>query len=123
MQIYTVYFDTDITKFNAEVITLSNNNIDEEINRFLNATGYDYYDYSDDITILVDHQGLFKEGLPVFEIESIYGDTARLAGKLLFVRNIETEHSVDIGSIRDEDIVQLRDSLKIKFIGFTKGVR
>lgn len=123
MQFYTVYFDTNTMKLNADVITLSDSHIDEGVNKILDASGYDYYDYSDDIVILVDDQGLFKEGLPVFEVESTYGDTARLAGKLIFVRNVETEFSTDIGSIRDEDIVRLRDELQIQFIGFTKGVR
>ena len=125
MQIYTVYLDTDTTKMNAEVIDLAAANgeeLDREIHRILNATGYDFFDYSDEIAILVDDQGFFKEGLPVFEIESTYGDVNELAGKLLFVRNVENEFSVDIGSITYEDIFKLRNELKIQFIGFTKGV-
>lgn len=50
--------------------------------------GYDVLDYSDEIAIFVDDQGFFKEGLSVFEIESIDGDVNKLAGKLLFVRNV-----------------------------------
>lgn len=125
MQIYTVYLDTNTTKMNAEVIDLAAANSDElnrEICRVLNATGYDFFDYSDEIAILVDDQGFFKEGLPVFEIESTYGDVSKLAGKLLFVRNVENEFSVDIGSVTYEDICKLRNGMKIRFVGFTKGV-
>lgn len=125
MQIYSIFFNTEIMKMNAEFLNVNSTTDeirDEEIHQILNATGYDFYDYSEDIAILVDDQGLFKEGLPVFEIESLYGDTARLAGKLLFVRNVETEYSVNIGSILDEDVLELRNELKIKFIGITKGV-
>lgn len=125
MKIYAVYLDTDTTKMNAEVIELaatSGDALDQEIHRILNATGYDFFDYSDDITILVDDQGFFKEGLPVFEIESTYGDVSKLAGKLLFVRNVENEFSVDIGSITYEDIFKLRNEMKIQFVGFTRGV-
>lgn len=126
MRVYTIDFDINIMKLNAEVIELeteSSEVLDAEINRVLRASGYDYFDYSDEITILVDDNGLFKKGLPVFEIESMYGDIGRLAGRLLFVRNVENEFSTDIGSITDIDIVQLRNELKIQFIGFTKGVK
>lgn len=125
MQIYTVYLDTDSTKMNAEVIELiatNSDELDQEIHQILNTTGYDFYDYSEEIAILVDNQGFFKEGLPVFEIESAYGDVNKLAGKLLFVRNVENEFSVDIGSITYEDIFKLRNEMKIQFVGFTKGV-
>lgn len=125
MQIYTVYLDTDTTKMNAEVMDLATANgdeLDQEIHRILNATGYGFFEYSDEIAILVDDQGFFKEGLPVFEIESTYGDMNKLAGKLLFVRNVENEFSIDIGSITYEDIFKLRNEMKIRFVGFTKGV-
>ena len=125
MQIYTVYFDTNTMKMNAEVIQLAadgSDELDSEINKILNSSGYDYFDYSDDIVILVDDQGFFKEGLPVFEIESLYGDFNKLAGKLVFVRNVESEYSTDIGSIKYEDILILKKQLNIKFVGFTKGV-
>ncbi|MEK4701961.1 hypothetical protein MKX47_20905 [Solibacillus sp. FSL R7-0668] len=88
----------------------------------LQSTGYDFYDYSDEITILVDDQGMFKQGNPVFEVISYYGDVAQLAGRLLFVRNVENEFSTDIGSITYEDIFKLRNEMKIQFVGFTKGV-
>lgn len=125
MKVYTVYLDTDTTKMNAEVIEItaeSGEMLEQEIHCILKADGFDIFDYSEEIAILVDDQGFFKEGLPVFEIESAYGDVNKLAGKLLFVRNVENEFSVDIGSITYEDIFKLRNELKIQFVGFTKGV-
>ena len=110
---------------NAELIQLTADNPDEiyfEINKTLNATGFDFFDYSDDIAILVDDQGFFKKGLPVFDIESEYGDHNKLAGKLVFVRNVVNEFSTDIGSITYEDVFKLKTQLNIKFVGFTKGV-
>lgn len=125
MKIYTVYLDTNTIKMNAEVreLTAQNSNmLDQEILKVLNSTGYDFFDYSNEIAILVDDQGFYKQGLPVFEIESEYGDVNKLAGKLIFVRNIENEYSVDMGSIKYEDIFKLKNELKIKFLGFTKGI-
>ena len=125
MQMYAVYFDVEMMKMNAEVLNLiadTDDALDKQIHLILDATGYDFFDYSDEIVILVDSQGLFKEGVPVFEIESAYGDVNKLAGKLLFVRNIENEFSTDIGSITYEDIFKLRNEMKIQFVGFTKGV-
>ena len=108
MEIYSVYFDESIMKLNADVIRITASSMDELYT---------------EITILVDHEGFFKEGLAVFEIKSEYGDINHLAGRLLFVRNIENEFSTDIGSIKCEDIINLRNQLNIKFIGFTRGVK
>ena len=123
LQVYLLYFDTEIMKIQAEVLQLNatQDNLDNEITNVLHSTGYDFYDYSDEISILVDDQGFFKPNNPVFEIVSEFGDRAQLAGRLLFVRNIENEHSTDIGSIKYEDIFNLRINLQIQLIGVTKG--
>ncbi|MGY3190390.1 hypothetical protein [Lysinibacillus sp. TE18511] len=85
----------------------------------MNADGYDFYDYSDEIVILVDDRGFEKSLNPVFELVSAFGDRSRLAGRLVFVRNVENEYSTDIGSIKREDIFSLRINLDIKIIGMT----
>ena len=123
LQVYLLYFDTEIMKIQAEVLQLNTtrDNFENEITTVLQSTGYDFYDYSDEITILVDDQGFFKPNNPVFEIVSEFGDRAQLAGRLLFVRNIENEFSTDIGSIKYEDIFNLRINLQIQLIGVTKG--
>lgn len=124
LQAYLLYFDMDTLKIQAEVLKIENSlpeDLDSQINQVLNSTGYEYYDYNDEIAILVDDQGLFKSGNPVFEIVSEYGDYSKLAGRLLFVRNVENENSVDIGSIKYEDIFKLRTKLKIQLVGMTKG--
>ena len=124
MQGYLLYFDTEIMKIQAEVLQLSatHNNLDHEITRLLQSSGYEFYDYSDEIAIIVDDRGFDKMNNPVFEIVSAFGDKVQLAGRLLFVRNIENEFSTDIGSIKYEDIFNLRLNLDIKLIGMTKGV-
>ena len=124
LQVYLLYFDTEIMKIQAEVLQLHNktsDTLDKELKKILQAEGYDFYDYSDEISILVDDQGFFKPNNPVFEIVSEFGDRTQLAGRLLFVRNIENEFSVDIGSIKYEDIFNLRTNLQIQLIGVTKG--
>ena len=121
LQAYLLYFDIQIMKIQANVVYL-NANLDREINNILQSNGYEFFDYSGEIAILVDDQGFFKEGNPVFEIVSEYGDRSKLAGRLLFVRNVENEFSTDIGSIKYEDIFNLRLNLDIKLIGMTKGV-
>lgn len=120
IQAYLLYFDTSIMKLQAEVIQISNESseiLDIELNKYLNSDGYEFVDYSDDITILVDENGFFKPENPVFEVETAFGDTLKLAGRLIFVRNIYNEFSTDIGSIKKEDIFNFRINLKIKLIG------
>lgn len=103
------------------LLNTTGDNLEDEITTVLQSIGYDFYDYSDGINILVDDQCFFKPNNLVFEIVSEFGDSAQLAGRLLFVRNIENEFSVDIGAIKYEDIFNLRTNLQIQLIGVTKG--
>lgn len=50
-----------------------------------------------------------------------FGDSIQLAGRLLFVRNIENEFSVDIGLIKHEDIFNQRTNLQVQLLGVIKG--
>jgi hypothetical protein len=123
LQVYLVYFDTTIMKIQAEVLQLHNETadiLDRELKKALQADGYDFYDYSDEIAILVDDRGFEKALNPVFELASTFGDRSRLAGSLVFVRNVENEYSTDIGSIKYGDIFNLRIGLDINLIGMTK---
>lgn len=121
IQAYLLYFDTSITKLQAEIIQLNNYTseiLNSDLNTQLVSKGYEFIDYSDDFAILVDENGFYKPGNPIFEVETMFGNTIRLAGRLLFVRNEYNEFSTDIGSIKKEDIFNFRINLKIKLIGF-----
>lgn len=123
LQVYLLYFDKEVLKIKAEVLQLHNETaelLDQELHQVLQAEGYDFYDYSGEIAILVDDRGFEKALNPVFELVSVFGDRSRLAGRLVFVRNVENEYSTDIGSIKYEDIFNLRISLDINLIGMTK---
>lgn len=123
LQVYLLYFDTKIMKIQADVLQLhdeSTDILDEELNKVLEAEGYDFYDYSDEIAILVDDRGFEKVSNPVFEVISSFGDRSRLAGRLVFVRNVENEYSTDIGSIKKEDIFNLRINLDVELVGMVK---
>ncbi|MFJ7649229.1 hypothetical protein ACIQ1H_16940 [Lysinibacillus sp. NPDC097279] len=123
LQVYLLYFDTEVLKIQAEVLKLNNETaevLDQELHQVLQAEGYDFYDYSDEIAILVDDRGFEKAMNPVFELVSAFGDRSRLAGRLVFVRNVENEYSTDVGSIKYEDIFNLRLNLDINLIGMTK---
>ena len=124
LQVYLLYFDTEKTKIQADVLSLPNETseiLDVSLQQTLKSEGYDIYDYSKEIAILIDDRGFEKLHNPVFELVSAFGDKAQLAGPLLFVRNVENEFSTDIGSIKHEDIFNLRLNLDIKLIGMTKG--
>lgn len=122
MQAYLLYFDVEKTKITAKRLSLANEKLDLELHQALQSDGYDFFDYSDEIVILVDDRGFEKPNNPVFEIVSTYGDTSHLAGRLLFVRNVENEFSTDIGSLEENDVEYLRENLNIKLIGLTKGM-
>lgn len=122
MQGYYLNFDTHLMKYKAEIVKINETDLESEIHRLLGILGYDIFEYSEDVVIFIDDQGFNKSGKPVFEIISEYGDVNYLVGGLLFLGSIENEYSTDITSISDDKILFLRDNLKTKFVGLTKGV-
>ncbi|MER1987520.1 MAG: hypothetical protein ABS948_16700 [Solibacillus sp.] len=125
IQAYLLYFDIEKSKIQADVVRLNDetsDTLEQTLGDALQSESYEFNDYSDEITIIVDNRGFEKANNPVFNIVSTYGDVMQLAGRLLFVRNVENEFSTDIGSIKYEDIFNLRLNLEIKLIGMTKGL-
>lgn len=123
MKIYEVSFNSNTFKLEANVVNINYNTLDEQYEKLLyilNSEGLDVLDYNDEIAILVDDRGFEKVGNPIFEVKSEDDLVFILAGKLLFVRNIYNEESTDFGSIKSEDIFNLRNYLDIKFKGNLK---
>lgn len=123
MKVYTLQFNTDIFKIEADVVELTYASLDDQYNKLINlleSDGLDVIDYNEDIAILVDDTGFEKKNNPVYTITTEDGITCQLAGKLLFVRNVYNENSTDFGSITYEDIFHIRRLLDIQLIGTTK---
>ena len=117
-------FNTNEMKFEASVFELdsSRDEIYEDLAHNLECEGIELQDYSEEFVMIVDENGYFKPLFPVFQIETKFGDIIELVGNIIFAKNIETESSTDIGGVSSEDILILKESLKIKLIGLTKGV-
>lgn len=110
-------------KMIANVVEINNDNLDVQYNalcNLLDADGFDVIDYNDDLAIVVEDNGFYKKYNPVFELKTEDNCTIKAAGKLLFLKNIYNENSVDFGSITHEDIFYLRRALDIKLIGMIK---
>lgn len=123
LKLYYIDFPYSQMRYDVGTVLINNDNIDiqsSEICRLLNSDTYDFSDYSTDITIIVDGEGFYKSGLPIWSITTLDGYPLELIGKLLFARNIETECSVDLGSIKTEDIFNFRIGLNIKLLGMKK---
>lgn len=123
LKIYYIDFPEQQMQYDVGTVEINNDNLtvqNAEICRILNAESYDIADYSDEISILVDDTGFYKAGLPIWKIHTPDGQTLDLIGKLLFVRNIETEHSTDFTDIRAEDIFNFRIGMEIELLGMKK---
>ena len=107
----------------AEVIKVNPaiNDIYDELSIVIESDSLEFVDFNNEIVMVIDEQGKFKKNNPVFRIVTDDSITLDLAGKILFARNIENEFSTDIGSIKHEDIFNLRLNLDIKLIGMTTG--
>lgn len=120
MQFYMIGFDTTSFKLEADILTVNDNDIYDEIVKVLNCEILEFIDYNDEIVMIIDENGKFKKYNPVFNIETSDGICLEVAGRILFARNIENEFSTDIGSIFMEDISYLRANLDIKLLGIVK---
>lgn len=123
LKLYYIDFPEQQMQYDVGTIQINNDNLtvqNAEICRILNAESYDIADYSDEISILVDDAGFYKAGLPIWKIHTPDGQTLDLIGKLLFVRNIETEYSTDFTDIRAEDIFNFRIGMEIELLGMKK---
>ena len=123
MKFYVIAFNTQTLKVEAEVVEYKANRDDiyDKLCMLLNCDSLEFVDYNEDIVIIVDENGKFKPNNPVFNVITQDGYPVELAGKIIFARNIENEYSTDIGSIKYEDIFNLRTQLQIQLIGVTKG--
>lgn len=123
LKLYYIDFPEQQMQYDVGTVYINNDNLtvqNNEICRILNAESYDIADYSDEISILVDDIGYYKSGLPIWKIQTSDGQLLELIGKLLFVRNIETEYSTDFTDIHAEDIFNLRIGMKIELLGMKK---
>ena len=123
MKVYTLNFNTNTFKIEAVVVEIAYTSFDEQYNELislLDATGLDVIDYNKDIAVLVDDVGFEKTNNPIYNLVTEDNLTHKLAGKLLFVRNIYNEESTDFGGITFEDIFRLRRLLDIQIIGAVK---
>lgn len=123
MKLYVLNFNTKLFKVEAEVVNIQYQTMNEQyekIVQLLETDGMDIIDYNNDIAIVVDHTGLYKKGNPIFSITTPDNITLKLAGKLIFIRNIYNQNSTDFGSITYQDIFDLRRLLDIQIIGLVK---
>jgi len=124
IQVYIVGFNMENMSPFAKIEKISSVAGPEQTAKFheiLECTGIDIVDYSDDIAIVVSDHGMFTEGQPVFEIITPDNKILRLAGTLLFAKNIYTPESVDLGELSSAEIHHLVQNLNIKVAGSIKN--
>ncbi|WP_394189380.1 hypothetical protein [Paenisporosarcina quisquiliarum] len=124
IQVYIVGFNMENMSPFAKIEKISSVAGPEQTAKFheiLECTGIDIVDYSDDIAIVVSDHGMFTEGQPVFEIITPDNNVLRLAGTLLFAKNIYTPESVDLGELSSAEIHHLVQNLNIKVAGSIKN--
>lgn len=124
MQVYIVGFDVEkmspIAKI-EKIPSVAGPEQTAKIHEILDCEGIEIVDYSEEVAIVVSDRGMFTDGQPVFEIISPDSTVLRLAGPLLFARNIYTEESVDLGGLNSVEVHHLVQELQIKIIGSVKN--
>lgn len=125
IRVYTVSFNTNKMAYEAEILEIPSTHGETNqlaaLNEIIGCEGIDIVDYSDEIAVIVDDKGMFKQGNPVFKLISEDGYALKLSGKLVFARNDYKEESTDLTGLSFKDIEKLRNSLNIKLIGLLNG--
>ncbi|RKJ50410.1 hypothetical protein D7X33_32650 [Butyricicoccus sp. 1XD8-22] len=81
----------------------------------------DIVNYSREIAIVVDDEGLLKSNNPVFEVIDANGNKLHLAGNLLFAKNHFDEYEgVSLRGLDAGEAYNLMMELKFKVIGVTR---
>lgn len=120
IQVFVVGFDTEnmLPFARIEEIPSSFTSLENEVlNSILGSNGIDIIDYSKEFAIILDDQGMIKDGNPIFEIIASDNVLLRLAGTLIFAKNIYRTESVDLGSLSFEEVQYLVQNLDIKVKG------
>ncbi|MCM3358678.1 hypothetical protein [Psychrobacillus sp. MER TA 171] len=120
MKAYAINFNLDTFTIEADIYQIKYSNFDEQYEKLLellNAEGLDVVDFNNDIAMLVDDRGFEKQNNPVFEVITEDNIVCQLAGKIIFVRNIYNKESTDFGSITSEDVIYLKNNLRIVLKG------
>lgn len=123
IQVFIVGFDTKsmLPFARIEKIPISfTSGENVELNMILECSGIEIIDYSKEIAIILDDQGMVKEGNPIFEIVAPDNAIIHLAGTLIFAKNIYNTESVDLDSLKFEEIQYLVQNLDIKVEGMVK---
>lgn len=113
-------FNRNNSIYTFEIIEVEENRETHNLNDFYNIIGcntVDITDYSDDIAIIVDDEGLFKENTFITEIIAPDGYHLQLAGKLIFAKNVYTEDSTKIGGLSSGECFNLITNLKMRLMG------
>lgn len=120
MKVYFIGFDFKIMSYVDGVKEIEkddkNGNL-KDYYRIIDCDLIDIVNYSEEIAIVVDDEGLLKSGNPVFEINLPNGNQLHLAGTLVFAKdpkNGESLTGLDAG-----EIYNLMMNLDIKVIGVT----
>lgn len=123
MNVYTIDFNTNSFKIEADYVEVLFNTMDEQyvkLCQLARAEGLDEVEYNDEIVILVDDRGYEKYHNPVFEVIAEDGTVFHIAGKLLFVRHEDEEEQSNYGSVTIDEVYFLRNNLQIIFKGILK---
>lgn len=87
-----------------------------KLGKLVGADLIDVVRYNDSYDIVIDDCGLLKMGNPVFEVGQLY-----LAGKLLFLKRLETPEGIELVGMSEQEAISLCNDLNgnIKVIGIT----
>lgn len=124
MKVLVVKFDLNKMRFITMIEEFekdSRSNL-KDYYRIIGCDSIDITNYSKDIAIVVDDEGLLKSANPVLEIavdRNYYGNTIQLAGTLVFAKNHYGEDGISLVGLTEEEILLLLRSLKMRAIGIS----
>lgn len=120
MKVLTLGFNFESKRIETEIVEFEKKESNlKDYYRIIGCDCIDIVNYSQEIAIVVDDEGLLISDNPVFEILNINGNPLQLAGKLVFTKNYYGEDGISQVGLCLGDLVELLVNLKIRVIGVT----
>jgi hypothetical protein len=120
MKVLTVKYNFESKRIETEIVEFKINESNlKDYYRIIGCGCIDIVNFSHDVAIIVDDEGLLKSDNHVFELLNNDGNPLQLAGKLVFTKNHYGDDGISQVGLCLGDLVELLVNIKIRLIGVT----
>ncbi|MBA2176854.1 hypothetical protein H0266_18400 [Halobacillus locisalis] len=114
----SIEFNLDESKFKESIVDIPAEADYKTYNSIIGSQSIDIVEFNEQYDIVVDDEGLLVSRNPIIRVHTPYG-TVDLAGKLLFLRRVDTDEGISSSGMNPGEVLELLFKLdsNIELIG------